>query len=540
MEIDNSSYILQGKNDYFRLGAMRRHEKKLSTYQQSNSYFSLLVFMEMKGQVIIDSMHYSLDNRHLFIVPCGSWVHISLNGDNSYYYDIQFEALEALEKSHLHLILNESVELVVKNWDVVKCFVEELDQLLNKSDKWKFKKVDVYFQEMFIPLLEHDVQERKKSVNQHLYRTIEYMEQHISEQITRNELAAVAGLNPDYYSRIFKKIYKKSPVTYLTELRIRHAKQRMIQSNESIKSIAFSLGFRDEFYFSRKFKTEIGVAPTIYVNRIKMEGKLASLNHLVTGHLLALKTEPYAAIVNAAFPVKLNHTLMLGEKVPELNRLWDIKPDLIIGRGKRGETITSYEQMVGQIAPSIILDYSEDWRTHFQRIARIIGKEHEADRWMDYYEDKAEKLRHRIKGRIGDDRVLIVAFGIDNNMYLFGKRNIGTVLYNDLHLTAPKGVDEIAHYKEITMDELLCCEADHIIFTNFQHDGSTYADWRIQHQLNILLEDERWKNHIKQKEIKTYNLFDMRHLYTSYNAMSHEILLDKILEVFERNNNNLL
>lgn len=540
MEIDNSFNLLQYTNGFFRLGTMRRYEKNSCTYQQSISYFSLLIFMKAKGHIIIDFIHYSLENQHLFIVPYGSGVHLSLKGNDSFYYDIQFETAESSEKSKLHLNLNGFVELAVKNWDIVKHFVEEVDKFLKSEDKWKYEKVNVYFQEMLITLLNQNDHDRK-SINQHLYRTIEYMEQHLSEPITRNELAAVAGLNPDYYSRIFKKIYKKSPVSYLTELRIRHAKQRMIQTNESIKSIAFSLGYRDEFYFSRKFKTVIGVAPTIYVNRIKREGKLASLNHLVTGHLLALKTEPYAAIVNDAFPVKLNHTLMLGEKVPELNRLWDVQPDLIIGRGKREGAVTSYERMVEQIAPSIILDYSDDWRTHFQRIARIIGKEHEADRWMDYYEDKAQKLRHRIKGKIGDDKVLIVAFGIDNNMYVFGKRNIGTVLYNDLHLAVPKGVDEIAHFKQVTMDELLLFyEANHIIFTNFQHDGTIYADWKIQHQLDKLLKNDRWIKHSKQKKIKIYNLLDMRHLYTSYNAMSHNLLLNKILDLFERKNNNLL
>lgn len=492
--------------------------------------------MQCAGQVTIDAQTHSLHKRHVIIVPAGARVQLALTGSQPSYYDIRFEALlaETPEGRYNLLPLRESVELRVRNTRFVLRSVQEMEQLLSSGDRWQAMKANVRFQEMLIALLEQDERERTADVQRNIQRTVEYMERHLSEAITREQLAAIAGLSPDYYTRIFKQRYGKSPIAYLTEQRMRQAKRKMLQSDESVRSIALSLGFHDEFYFSRRFKAETGAAPTVYINRMKQEAKIASLNHLVTGHLMALGIEPYAAVINRAFPVAtdLRNTLGIGQAEPELERLQEARPDLIVMRGDR-ETYPAFgARLMDQIAPTIVLDYAEDWRAHFQQIARMIGKRHEADRWMDRYQETARQLRSRLKAKWGEERVLIVGIGI-NGMCVFGRRNIGTVLYDDLHLAVPEGVSDIAHYKRITMEELLRYEADRVIFTCFQHDGSADAERKMREQLRKLLDSERWRERMREQGVKVHSLFDTRHLYTSYNAMSHQLLLGKAAEMFQ-------
>jgi AraC-like DNA-binding protein len=75
-------------------------------------------------------------------------------------------------------------------------------------------------------------------------------------------------LNIDY--SIFRKIFKEytgiSPGQYHLSLRIRQAKELLINTNLSIKEISYRLGFESIFYFSRVFKSKTGINPTEYKN----------------------------------------------------------------------------------------------------------------------------------------------------------------------------------------------------------------------------------------------------------------------------------
>ena len=57
----------------------------------------------------------------------------------------------------------------------------------------------------------------------------------------------------------------KSPIDYLTEYRINEACKLLRAGNLSIAEVAISVGFFDQFYFSRVFKRAKGVPPSRYV-----------------------------------------------------------------------------------------------------------------------------------------------------------------------------------------------------------------------------------------------------------------------------------
>ena len=98
---------------------------------------------------------------------------------------------------------------------------------------------------------------------------LEYIEQNYSSRITCEQLAEMAGINRDYFTRAFKKQTGKSPREYLTGIRIQKAKQFLLHSDESVRLVAQRVGFGDEFYFSRKFKAVTGLSPTSYKTAVK-------------------------------------------------------------------------------------------------------------------------------------------------------------------------------------------------------------------------------------------------------------------------------
>lgn len=66
----------------------------------------------------------------------------------------------------------------------------------------------------------------------------------------------------DYFRKLFKKETGKSPLKYLSDLRIEYARQFLEESTLSVKRIAYLSGFSDPYYFSRQFKCSCGKYPS--------------------------------------------------------------------------------------------------------------------------------------------------------------------------------------------------------------------------------------------------------------------------------------
>ena len=76
---------------------------------------------------------------------------------------------------------------------------------------------------------------------------------------------AASGFDKDYFGRLFKRETGKSPVQFLTDLRIAQAKRLLKDPKQfSVEVIAHSCGFSDALYFSTCFKKHVGLSPLAY------------------------------------------------------------------------------------------------------------------------------------------------------------------------------------------------------------------------------------------------------------------------------------
>ena len=66
--------------------------------------------------------------------------------------------------------------------------------------------------------------------------------------------------------RIMLSAYHKTPIKYITEVRIKNAKNMLAYDNISVNEIAEKCGFASTHYFSRIFKKEVGISPLEYKN----------------------------------------------------------------------------------------------------------------------------------------------------------------------------------------------------------------------------------------------------------------------------------
>lgn len=95
-------------------------------------------------------------------------------------------------------------------------------------------------------------------------RATAYIENHYAEHITLETMAGLVNLNPVYFSNLFKREVGKGFTEYLTEYRMKKAKEMLRYGDKNISEIADALGYSDARYFSKVFKKEIGIKPTDY------------------------------------------------------------------------------------------------------------------------------------------------------------------------------------------------------------------------------------------------------------------------------------
>lgn len=92
----------------------------------------------------------------------------------------------------------------------------------------------------------------------------QYIQEHYSEDIGRNQIAAEFYLTPEYLAKLYKKRTGVSLKTYINEYRIEKAKELLRSSDKSISDIAEAVGFDNFSYFSTLFKSMTGLSPKDY------------------------------------------------------------------------------------------------------------------------------------------------------------------------------------------------------------------------------------------------------------------------------------
>jgi len=102
-----------------------------------------------------------------------------------------------------------------------------------------------------------------------LIPSIEYINQHLAQQVTISKLARLCHMTEATYRRKFKKLFRMTPVLFLIRMRIHNACTQLMKETDSIGEIAYRSGFDDQNYFTRQFRIIVGTTPTEFRRRWK-------------------------------------------------------------------------------------------------------------------------------------------------------------------------------------------------------------------------------------------------------------------------------
>ncbi len=110
-----------------------------------------------------------------------------------------------------------------------------------------------------------DINTMKKQSNiKPIRKAKEYMKDNFKHPITLEEISKMVGFNPTYFSSLFKKETGMNFLEYLIDIRIEKAKELLKETDKSVSSIAFEVGYSDLKHFSKLFKKLTGLKPSEY------------------------------------------------------------------------------------------------------------------------------------------------------------------------------------------------------------------------------------------------------------------------------------
>ena len=102
---------------------------------------------------------------------------------------------------------------------------------------------------------------REKKVCDLILRAKKYMDENYQKEIALENVSKEVNISPHYFSKLFKDELGTNFIDYLTQLRIAKAKELLKDTDMNMKEISYSIGYRNPNYFSRIFKKIAGVTP---------------------------------------------------------------------------------------------------------------------------------------------------------------------------------------------------------------------------------------------------------------------------------------
>lgn len=235
-----------------------------------HDFYEIMVFQKGKARHDIDFSSFTAKSGEVhFVAPDN--VHLLLREKQSEGFSIQFtngffsaELVDNLpfNTSFPKLRLN---PMEFKNLLFLTSQINiELDQKQHLSDKL----LRTYFEAILLLLLRNAKQSKnlQETISQspHIDSFKRLVKTNYKSHFTVEQYAALLHISTKHLIEICKEQTGKTPLKIIQEAIISEAKRLLFHTQDSIKDIAYSLGFDDPANFSKYFKNASGFSPLAY------------------------------------------------------------------------------------------------------------------------------------------------------------------------------------------------------------------------------------------------------------------------------------
>ncbi|GGG54928.1 hypothetical protein GCM10010918_04740 [Paenibacillus radicis (ex Gao et al. 2016)] len=435
----------------------------VTSEEQITAAHCLLIIEQGEGTIYLNHHYYTFQPDNCYLLqPSSSYQFDNGDSQSIRYTCIYFEAFKRVEGKaaapYLESLIKDLIELPAPPISEFHELLFELKDANRQTGNFGALQQQLYFQELFLFLMAQPLQQQSLGKASMVDKTLRYLDQFYMEQITVKALASMAEMPPWQYTSLFKERTGKRPLDYLAELRIERSKKWLIESDEPLRDIAERVGFKDEYYYSRRFRQISGVAPRQYA--LSMKGSDIVMDW--QGHRVCIPPAPERIIF---YGEALGDMLALG-LAPVGCSLYDASQELIsaleLPLPDVGKPFN--DQLASALDPDLIIstngdqDYAKmsavaptlsynSWAPLGERLSTLgkwLNREREAVQWLESYQSGLNQMWRELCGDIrpGESATVLI-YHRGRRLFVMGSIGLAVSLYH------PQGFKPVAKVQDM-------------------------------------------------------------------------------------------
>ncbi|WP_010269096.1 AraC family transcriptional regulator [Paenibacillus senegalensis] len=264
------------------------------------------------------------------------------------------------------------------------------------------------------------------------------------------QTARLSGVSPNRFYQAFKQATGLSPHKFMTFIRLNVSLSLLASSPASIMSVAHSIGYTDELYFSRLFKKHMGLTPSEYAQASQQT--VAVLSAVFQGDLQVIGLKSRL--------VQLADSKTEGAKGSYIEQLVQMDPDLVLApRGQHRD-----QEWARTLKILELDDRDPDWKSRLKLIGEQLGIPGVASRWLTHYEGRAVIVRKLVRKWFSEEPFVIIQAGSEHYR-LFGCKHyrVQQCFYGDLELRPSEAVQQLDYRDIDSLNDLKELQNEHLI-----------------------------------------------------------------------------
>ena len=220
------------------------------------------LYMLTSGRAAIHLIDRTLDlvPGYVYFIPAFSVLQSEIDGEMNKYY-IHFQADSPV--FGLYRFLSE--RYAVKSDEMTEYLFNTVVNNYAKNTQDAYLKVrgamDLLLADFFSEPYAHPLALNKFDA------VLRHIDNNFSRNIPLSELASIMNISTMYFSNYFKQVFHISPKQYILHKRLTESQRLLLETDMSVKEIAYAVGFENESYFSEFFSAKTGISARKFRNR---------------------------------------------------------------------------------------------------------------------------------------------------------------------------------------------------------------------------------------------------------------------------------
>nr|WP_319509510.1 AraC family transcriptional regulator [uncultured Draconibacterium sp.] len=229
----------------------------------------LIYCIDGKGTILMDNEEYNLEPNSFFIIPSHRVHTYWASEDNPWsIYWLHFEGERgSLFKDYYGKIIRINQSNQSRIDDRIKEFNECLSALELGFSRDSINYANLKLNSLLASFFYIETYRAAKGQRgtDPVDQAIIFMQQNLSKTIKISDISGHVKLSESHLSKLFRNKTGSSPMDYYINLKMQEAIRLLMNQTLKIKEVAYKLGYKDPYYFTRIFTKQIGSSPASFL-----------------------------------------------------------------------------------------------------------------------------------------------------------------------------------------------------------------------------------------------------------------------------------